>query len=59
MPPDGLRMLVMLVTMVTDLPLIDRRQVEEGQAELSCLEERNSSLQQDVLRLEETLQNKT
>ncbi|XP_059928426.1 ninein-like protein isoform X2 [Gadus macrocephalus] len=36
-----------------------RRQVEEGQAELSCLEERNSSLQQDVLRLEETLQNKT
>ncbi|XP_056465269.1 ninein-like protein [Gadus chalcogrammus] len=39
--------------------MLVRRQVEEGQAELSCLEERNSSLQQDVLRLEETLQNKT
>ncbi|CAL8360881.1 unnamed protein product [Boreogadus saida] len=39
--------------------MLVRRQVEEGQVELSCLEERNSSLQQDVLRLEETLQNKT
>ena len=49
----------MLVTMVTDWLVIDRRQVEEGQAELSCLEERTSSLQQDVLRLEEALQHKT
>ncbi|CAL8258930.1 unnamed protein product [Lota lota] len=36
-----------------------RRQVEEGQAEVSRLEERTSSLQQDVLRLEESLEHKT
>ena len=49
----------MLVTVVTDWPVIDRQQAGEWQAELHCLEERTSSLQQEVLRLEETLQHKT
>lgn len=39
--------------------MIDRRQVEEGQVEVSCQKERVATLQGDLLQLEGSLELKT